>query len=141
MGDILGTELEELRRIANRLIDFVDNLSGEKVVVPPEVEAEVNRKLRKRICLACDSEIPPEVKVKRGQEEACYNTTRSRIRKGDVRERDLIISGKLTAENLLPGRKAKQDLTSEEKRLRVAEDLAAYRAKTAARKAKNDGKD
>jgi hypothetical protein len=139
--EISGQQLEELRGLAVRLLDFVDTLEGKPFEVPPEIAKLVEERLKAGICLACGQKVIEGDRTRRGQESACYATTRSRMRRGLITERQLVEQGKFTAEKATPGRTAKQDLTSEEKRLRVAEDLAAYRAKTAARKAKNDGKD
>lgn len=138
MPQITSAELAEIRKIATQMLDLADRIDGNPVVVAAEVQSAVAYKLENRICLACDSKIPEGIKVKRGQEESCYNTTRNRIRRGDVRERDLIMQGKLTSENASPGRPAKQDRTDEEKARMVAEDLAAYNAKKAKRKADGD---
>lgn len=134
MREITSSELAELRRIVNLLIDVIDHLEDTPVTVPPDIQKQVEENVSNRICLACGSAIPDGVEIKRGQESSCYNTTRKRIRMGIYRERQLIEQGKLTAEKALPGRPAKQDRTQEEKARMVAEDLAAYKAKKAKRK-------
>lgn len=130
MAEITSEELAELRRVGNRLLDIVDKLTDAPVEVSQSIREEVRSKLERRICLACGAKIPARVRIKRGQEESCYNTTRRRIRRGEVRERELIEQGRLTAESAPPGRPAKQDLhLTESEARRVADDLADYEKK------------
>lgn len=114
MTEVTGKEVSEMRALAVRLLDLADRLDPVPVDVPQDVIEMVERKLAARICLACDAKIPPNVVIKRGQENACYNTTRKRIRMGIYRERDLVMQGKLTAEHAAPGRPAKQDVIAAE---------------------------
>lgn len=141
MPELSRKQLEDLRAIAVRLLDFVESVESVPFDVPAEIAALVEQRVKARVCLACGQKALDDEQMRRGQDSACYATTRSRMRRGLITERQLVEQGKLTPEKAAPGRPAKQDLTSEEKRLRVAEDLAAYKAKVAARKSKNDGKE
>ncbi len=129
MPEISARELTELRRIATRLLDAVDKLEGVQVHVPDDVKAHVRKCLENRICLCCGAKVPKSVKIVRGQEAACYSTTRKRIRAGEVREIDLIQVGKLTAEPSPPGRPPRRELTPEQLRV-VAEDMERYNRRT-----------
>lgn len=124
MEQITGKQLEDLRQIAIRLLDWVDNASNKPVEVPPEIQQLVEERVAQRICLACGQKALEGERISRGQDSACYATTRSRIRRGLVTERQLIEQGKMTAEAAPSGRPARQDLSDKE--LKVAELAERY---------------
>lgn len=134
--NISKTELEKIARQLRALTNLVES-HLEPVVVPVEVQEEVDRKLQARICLAWDHVIPEGERVLRGLCTTDYNTTLARIRRGEEDENSLVVAGKILGDRAKPGRKAALDAKSEEKLRIVAEDVAKYRAKKAKGK-KND---
>ena len=137
MPELSRKQLDDLRLLAVRFIDLIDSIEQKPFDVPREISEMVEARVKARICLACGEQALEDEQIRRGQDSACYATTRSRIRRGLTTERQLIEQGKLTAEKASSGRPAKQDMTTEDKRLRVAEDVAKYRAKQAKRKKSN----
>lgn len=132
----------ELEKIANALRAAINKGQAaldlvERELVPVEVPAavakEVQRKLAARICLAWDHKIPDGDRVVRGQCETDYATTRSRIRRGEVTEQELIMRGEMTAEAKKGGRKAARDIAADkalqithEELQQVAEDIEQF---------------
>ena len=140
MPDISRKQLEDLRMIAVRLLDFVESIEAKPFEVPEEIAKLVEERVKSRICLACGQKALDDEQMRRGQDSACYATTWSRMRRGLVTERQMVEQGKLTADKAAPGRPAKQDLSTEAKLLRVAEDLKKYEKNQAQKKSKRDGK-
>jgi hypothetical protein len=132
-------ELEKVARLLKAALAIIE-AELEPIVVPDEIQAEVDRKLQNRTCLAWDHAIPDGERVTRGLCMTDYSTTMARIRRGEESERELIVTGKLTAEAAKSGRKAARDLAQAEKLRIVAEDVANYKKNQAAKKAKGDEK-
>lgn len=109
MPNISRKHLADIRRTVNLLIEVLDAIDDSPPVISEETSTMVAAKVRDRICLACGSQIPPNEKTKRGLEITCYNTLRSRIRRGETTESQLIRDGKMTAEPVSPGRVSKID--------------------------------
>lgn len=124
MPQITSAQLDEMRRLGVLLIDLVDQIEDKPVVVTPEIASLVQKRVSDRICLACGQQALESDRMRRGQDSACYTTTRSRIRRGLVTERQLIEQGKLTPESAAPGRPARQDMSEQE--LKVAELADRY---------------
>ncbi len=127
----------ELEKIVRQLEGILATLKAEidPVDVPPEIAAEVKRKMDEGICLAWDHPIGDEPSI-RGLCETDYHTTMARIRRGEENEVELMQQGKLGPRSK-PGRKAAKDLAAEKaaKQKKVAEDLEAYKKRKAKGKA------
>lgn len=82
--------------------------------IPPEIEAEMLRKMENRICLAWDHPITEGDDVRRGLCETCYSTLTARIRRGQESEIDLMVQGKL-GPKAQRGRKAALDIAASHK--------------------------
>lgn len=128
--DLPASELQNLRQIANQLLDLVERVAGDPVEVPEHIAKMVEDKVSKRICLSCGEKTPESSKYRRGNDDACYGTQRNRIRRGEVRESQLVATGKLTPEAKTPGRKAKMDAADEAAEdVKVAEQQLKQRRK------------
>jgi hypothetical protein len=108
MPEITRAQIDALRRSARTLLDAIEALDATPVV-PPQIAALVAHRVAGRICLACGQKADDKEQMRRGQDAACYATTRNRIKRGETTEREQIEAGKLTATHATPGRAAKQD--------------------------------
>lgn len=108
MEAITKEQLDAIAKTARLLLSQIEALS-----TPPELSSQIQAlvagRIAKRICLACGNVIAEGDRIKRGLDTTCYNTTRNRIRRGEVAERTLVEQGKLAIEGKSPGRIAKQD--------------------------------
>jgi cob(I)alamin adenosyltransferase len=138
MTKLSETDIQLLRQIANQLLDLIGRLAGESVLVPEHIATMVEEKTAKRICLACDQVTPENSKYRRGNDDACYATHRARIRRGEVRESQLIADGKMTPEAKTPGRAAKMDGSSSAKIVGRQNAAAAAELLAKARKKKKE---
>lgn len=55
--EISAADLQNLRQVANQLLDIVERVSGEPVEVPEHIAKMVEEKVSKRICLACNQPV------------------------------------------------------------------------------------
>lgn len=108
MPEMTNKELEKIAKALRAALSLVE-AKLEPIDVPEEVAAEVERKLANRICLAGDHQIEEDGCVIRGQCRTDYNTTEVRINRGELDERELILTGKLLAEGKEPHRSVQMD--------------------------------
>jgi hypothetical protein len=121
----------ELEKIARQLRSALEVIEAElaPIEIPPEIQAEVERKMAARICLAWDHQIPEGETVYRGCCETDYQTLMARMRRGQETESALMMAGKLGPKGSR-GRKAALDVAASQK---AAEGkMAEQRAKHAA---------
>lgn len=130
MPQITKQQLSDLRRLSVLLTDYLDAIEDKPIEIDPELQKLVDERVRERICLACLQKALDDDRMRRGQDSACYATTRSRIRRGLVSERQLVMQGKLTAEHAAPGRPAKQDQIAADV-AKAQRELAELTAKSA----------
>jgi hypothetical protein len=128
----------ELEKIVRHLRNILEVLEAEiaPIEIPPDVQAEVQRKIEARTCLAWDHQIPDGQKVRRGLCETDYSTTMARIRRGETTEEEMMRSGELGPVGK-PGRIAARDAAREQKMQVVKDDLEAFKAKRKKRKDAN----
>jgi hypothetical protein len=110
---IKKTDLEKLARQLRLALEIIEAELA-PVDVSPAVQAMMDDKLRKRICLAWDHVIPDGEPIYRGLCETDYNTTTARIRRGEELESDLMRRGEL-GPKAKPGRKAARDIAASHK--------------------------
>ncbi len=121
--DIKRKELETIRRQLRAAIEIID-AHLEPLVIPEDVQKEVDRKLAARICLAWDHDIPEGEQVMRGLCETDYHTTMARVRRGTDSERDLMLKGQL-GPPAKPGRKAARDIAADKSAKALGKSIAA----------------
>jgi hypothetical protein len=83
-------------------------LQGDEIAVPPEIAAEVERKLRAGICLGCGQPIAKGERVTRGLDASCRYQVKQLINSDKTSEAALILAGKMTAKPSQGGRKPKR---------------------------------
>lgn len=131
------TELESIVRQLRATLELLE-AHLETPEIPKEIQAEVQRKMEQRICLAWDHVIPEGETVLRGLCETDYNTLMARVRRGQETESGLMIQGKLGPKGPR-GRKAALDIASKQKLQIVADDIEAYKKKRATKKRTKGG--
>jgi hypothetical protein len=129
---IKKTELEKIARQLRAALEIIE-AELTPVEVPAAVQAEVERKIANRICLAWDHPIPEGDTVYRGLCESDYSTTMARIRRGEDSEPELMKRGELGPKSK-PGRKAARDIAHAEKMKIVSDDLEVFKKKRANKK-------
>ncbi len=130
---IKRTDLEKLAAQLRAALAIIE-AELEEIVVPPEIAAEVKRKMDARICLAWDHPIPEGEESYRGRCKTDYSLAMQRIARGQESERDLMMRGELGPPGKR-GRRAASDLEKAAKQKKVAEDLEAYKKRKAKGKA------
>ncbi|MCA9367985.1 hypothetical protein KC887_07045 [Candidatus Kaiserbacteria bacterium] len=76
MPQITRKQIDDLRQAMKRIQEMLDAIDGVPVVVDAEVAERVAAMVANRICLACGQKADAGEKMRRGQDPACYATTR-----------------------------------------------------------------
>lgn len=105
MRQISDKQVAKLASLLVGLKQLVDSLESQGFVLGEQATKRIAEFTAESRCLFCG--LPLEGEVRRGCHQACYNTVKTRIAKGEITERHAVESeGWLTPMNAKPGRKS-----------------------------------
>ena len=100
MSEISSQLVAKLKQIRDLTDSLLAELGESSIESPPDVQQKVDN----RVCLQCGRSVGEDEQYRRGLCTSDYETTRRKIRSGEVNESDLVREG-LMAPATTPGRK------------------------------------